>query len=112
MLEARMGHPYIIVQLHALAWAGLNRAWASHGECARRVPVATTDLDLDLFLYVSPSRSTTRTEVRLEIYICAIYNIIYTIIYVIYNIIEYIQSIFEVKPQQEQACQDHHNIHH
>lgn len=31
--------PYIIVQQHALAWVGLNRAWASHRECARRVTV-------------------------------------------------------------------------
>lgn len=35
------GLPYIIVQQHALAWVGLNRAWASHRECARRVPVGS-----------------------------------------------------------------------
>lgn len=37
------GLPYIIVQQHALAWVGLNRAWASHRECARRVPVGSSD---------------------------------------------------------------------
>lgn len=31
------------IQQGALAWAGLNRAWASQRECARRVTVATTE---------------------------------------------------------------------
>ena len=34
------GSLFSSVPLPRLAWVGLNRAWASHRECARRVPVA------------------------------------------------------------------------